>query len=55
MARNSSFILWFMRYIESVGMRIITPPLATTIFLLSEYDLPSELARQAFAQPTIED
>jgi hypothetical protein len=39
----------------AVGMRIITPPLATTIFLLFEYNLPSELARQAPAQPTIDD
>jgi hypothetical protein len=40
---------------DAVGMRIITPPLVTTIFQLFEYNLPSELARQAPAQPTIED
>ena len=39
----------------TVGMPIITPPLATTIFQLFECNLPSELARQAPAQPTIEE
>jgi hypothetical protein len=42
-------------YVFFVGMRIITPLLATTIFLLFEYNLLSELARQALAQSTIED